>query len=206
MEHVPHSPYLRALGARRGELHPRLQDYFSAVPRGHIGIGDGTFDRAGTRRRWLRPFLRRLQPSGAIYAGWAETVPFTVHNTTVGGRAIGERVLHLPGGDWTMRDAVSALVHGSVHEQLGEPVALAAVFDVDIDDGALVLRSSRVGLRIGRVRVRIPSFAAPRIRLTERFDEIADLQHVDLRVDMPLIGRIYEYAGTFTYRIEKRTA
>ena len=206
MEHVPHSPYLRAIGARRSALHPELQTYFSAISPDHVGIGEGVFTEAGARRRLLRPFFRRLQPYGALYAGWAKDVPFTLRNTSVGTRTVSERTLHLPEGDWAMRDVVAPLPHGGVHEQLGEPVVLVAIFDADVKDGALELQSRRVGLQLGRVRVRIPRVLAPVIRLTERWDDATGRQSVDVRVDMALIGRVYEYRGTFTYRITEDPA
>lgn len=39
------------------------------------------------------------------------------------------------------------------------------------------------------------------IRLTERFDDALDRQRMSLTVDAPLLGRVYEYRGDFTYRI-----
>ena len=33
------------------------------------------------------------------------------------------------------------------------------------------------------------------------WDDAVDLQHVSIEVHLPLIGRIYGYAGHFTYRV-----
>lgn len=207
MEHVPHSPYLRALGAQRGQLHPALRTYFAAVPRGKVGIGEGVFENVGTPRRWLRPVLRHLQKYGVVYAGWQQDVPFTIRNLSVASRAVSERTLHLndehlPDGDWTMRDSVSAGSHGRVLDQLGEPTKLAVVFDVSIDGDALALRSRSVGVRIGKLRVRIPRLIAPVVRLRESAEKQAGRQRISLTVDAPLLGRLYEYQGVFTYRLE----
>lgn len=202
MDHVPHSPYLRALGGQRARLHPALRTYFAAVPRGHVGIGVGTFSRVGTPRRWLWPLLRRLQRAGAVHAGWHLDVPFTIRNQSVASRSISERTLHLPDGDWTMRDAVSAGSRGRVLDQLGEPVSLAVAFDVSVDADALSLRSRSVGIRLAGRRLRVPRLIAPVVRLRESADEQAGSQRVSLTVDMPLIGRIYEYEGAFTYSIQ----
>ncbi|UNK71856.1 DUF4166 domain-containing protein [Microbacterium sp. H1-D42] len=202
MEHVPQSPYLRALGGQRSQLHPALRTYFSAVPRGKVGIGEGVFEKVGTPRRWLWPVLRHLQRFGVVYAGWQQDVPFTIRNLGVASRSISERTLHLSAGDWTMRDSVSAGSHGRVLDQLGEPVTLAVVFDVSVDGDALALRSRSVGLRVGRLRVRIPRLIAPVVRLRESAEKQAGRQRVSLTVDAPLLGRLYEYQGVFTYRLE----
>lgn len=202
MEHVPHSPYRRALGGQRAQLHPALRTYFSAVPSGQVGVGEGTFSRIGTPRRWLWPVLRWLQKHGVVYAGWHENVPFTVRNVSVASRVIGERTLHLPDEDWTMRDSAGSTAHGRVLDQLGEPVTVAVVFDVTVDGDALALRSRSVGIRLGRVRLLVPRPLAPIVRLRESAEKQAGRQRVALTIDVPLLGRVYEYEGVFTYRLE----
>ena len=51
----PRSPYQAALGERLHELHPSLRRYFSAIPEGCIGIGEGVFAEFGTPRRTGHP-------------------------------------------------------------------------------------------------------------------------------------------------------
>ena len=204
MTPVAHSPYARALGGRLDDLHPRLRSYFQAVPEGAVGVGDGVFRRVGTPRRWLWPFLRVLERRGVIAACWEHDVPFRVENRTISSRAIGEREFRLSTGPWTMRDAVVLAPHGRVVDELGEPGLVVACFDVDVHEGALLLTSRAVGLRLGRLRVRVPRPLSPRVRLREGFDDASGRQHVSLRIDLPLVGRVYEYDGDFTYRIEHR--
>ena len=201
MTPVPQSPYARALGERIDDLHPRLRAYFEAIPDGAVGIGEGVFQRVGTPRRWLWPFLRLLERRGVVAAGWERDVPFRVENRTIASRAIGERTFHFTRGPWTMRDAAALTRHGRVVDELGEPGLLAACFDVEVRQGALHLTSRAIGLRLGRFRVRIPGPLAPVIRLTERFDDALARQRMALTVDAPLLGRVYEYRGDFTYRI-----
>ena len=200
---VPQSPYARALGERIDDLHPRLRGYFSAVPEGAVGVGEGVFQHVGTPRRRLWQLLRLLERRGAVAAGWEHDVPFRVENRTIASRAIGERTFHFPRGTWVMRDAVALTPHGRVVDELGEPGLLRVCFDVEVRDGALRLTSRAVGLRLGRLRVRVPRPVAPIVRLSESFDDAADRQCIELTVDAPLLGRIYEYRGDFTYRIEQ---
>jgi len=198
----PQSPYARALGERLDDLHPRLRTYFEAIPDGSVGVGDGVFDRVGTPKRWLWPILRALERRGVVAAGWEHDVPFRVENRTIASRAIGERTFHLARGPWVMHDAVALTRHGRVVDELGEPGLVAACFDVETREGALELTSRAVGVRIGRLRVRIPRLLSPVVRLIERFDDTADRQQVSVTIDAPLIGRVYEYRGSFRYRIE----
>ncbi|MFD6701033.1 MULTISPECIES: DUF4166 domain-containing protein [unclassified Microbacterium] len=202
----PLSPYATALGDGLGELHPHLRAYLQPIPPGRVGVGHGVFERVGCRsgavRVLLGPVLRVLQRRGAVYAGWAEDVPFTIRNRDGEGRSA-ERTLHLTGGDWTMRDRVRSLPRGRVADRLGQRGVLAAVFDVTASGGALELRSTRVGVRLGRRGIRFPRCLAPRIRLIESADTDLGGQRVALTVDVPLLGRIHEYAGTFRYDIEE---
>ncbi|WP_341974028.1 DUF4166 domain-containing protein [Microbacterium sp. LWO13-1.2] len=200
------SPYARALGDRIHELHPALRTYFQAIPDGSVGVGEGVLHRIGTPRRWLWPFLRPLERLGVIVACWENDVPFRVENRTIASRAIGERAFHLARGSWTMRDAVALTRHGRVVDELGEPGLIAACFDVDVRDGSLILTSRAVGIRLGRLRIRLPRPLSPAIRLTERFDDVLGRQIVELTVTAPVIGRVYEYSGDFTYSIEEATA
>lgn len=202
MTPVPQSPYARALGERLDDLHPRLRTYFLAVPDGSVGVGDGVFERVGTPRRWLWPVLRMLERRGVVAACWERDVPFHIENRTIASRAIGERTLHLARGPWVMHDAVALSRHGRVVDELGEPGLIAACFDVATHDGALELTSRAVGVRLGRLRVRIPPLLSPMVRLTERFDDARDRQVVSLRIDAPILGRVYEFRGHFRYRIE----
>ncbi|MFE6736678.1 DUF4166 domain-containing protein [Microbacterium sp. NPDC057650] len=197
------SPYALALGPHLGELHPTLQAYFSGVGAGQVGIGEGVFDRIGTRRTWLAPFLRLLQRRGVLIAGWHAGIPFRVENRVVAGRATAARMLRLPGGSWTMHDRVSLAPSGHLIDELGEPVTVSASFKASVVDGAVVLRSRAVGLRVGRLRLRVPRILSPVVRLREAHDSATGTQRVEVTIDGPLIGRVYEYGGTFAYRIEE---
>lgn len=198
---MPQSPYARALGEHIDDLHPRLRAYFTAVPDDAVGIGEGVFHVVGTPRRWLWPLLRILERRGVVAAVWERDVPFRVENRTIASRAIGERTFRFAGGPWVMHDAVALTRHGRVVDELGEPGLVAACFDVEVHDGALRLTSRAVGVRLGRLRLRLPRLIAPVVRLTERFDDDIDRQQVALTIDAPLIGRVYEYRGDFEYGV-----
>ncbi|REJ04237.1 DUF4166 domain-containing protein [Microbacterium bovistercoris] len=199
------SPYARALGQRMDDLHPALRAYFSGVAPGQVGVGEGTFERVGTRRRWLNPFLRPLQRRGVLVAGWHTGVPFRVENRIEAGRAVAERILQLPGGPWVMRDSVALTPQGRLVDAIGRPALATATasFDVQASGGTMRLRSRAVGLRIGPLRLRIPAVLSPVVRLREAHDAATGAQRVDVTIDAPIIGRVYEYGGTFTYRIEE---
>lgn len=201
MTDAPRSPYASALGDRIAELSPALRRYVDTIPDGFVGRGEGVFDRVGSRRWFLAPLLRWFARCGVVPAGWHERVPFRIENRTVEGTAVAVRRFDLPAGAFTMHDAVRATSRGTVVDRVGRPPVVAAEFAVGVAESALELQSIAVGIRLGRLRLRPPAWAAPRIRLRER--SVGDGQRVEFTMDPPLVGRIYEYAGTFTYRIEE---
>ncbi len=189
------SPWQRALGDEFSSLHPRLHAYFSAIPIGRVGRGTGSFDVVGTPRRWLWPVLRMLQRRRILFPVWEREVPFTVENRPDGGAVRAIRTFHLAGGDRVMVDAVS-IGAARLVDHLGDGGMLRAQLTASVIDGELRLisTSARWGL--------LPIPFAPRVGLTERFDDSVGRQHVALTLESRIFGRIYEYSGHFDYRIE----
>jgi hypothetical protein len=203
------SPYAAALGPLLNELDPGLRAYFDTLPAGTTGLGRGSFDVVGTPRRWLWPFLRLVEAEGIATPTWQKNVPFTVYNRPDARHPLvrAERQISLKTGTWTMVDAIAAVgPHHTLVDDLGRHRRLRVVLEATVVDGALVLRSTRVGIRLGFLRLRVPRAIAPRVNLTERFE--VGRQHVSVAIDVPVIGRIYEYSGWFEYvhlRSSRRT-
>ncbi len=196
-------------------LHPRLRAYFGAIPSGHVGRGDGVFDVVGTPRRWLWPVLALFARDAVMFPVWERQVPFTVENrpARVGrGSSLEARVavrahrtFHLRSGDRTMVDAITAEPDGLV-DHLGRHGRVSARLRVEVDAdgpdaGALRLVSTRVTFRALGRGWSLPALIAPRVTLTERFDDEADLQRVSLVLTAPIVGTLYRYEGAFRYVI-----
>ena len=199
------SPYETVLGAEFADLHPRLTRYFAALPEGSVGFGQGAFDVVGTPRRWLWPVLAVLGRAGVIFPVWEHDVPFTVTNRAAGGQdgapsVAAIRRFSLRAGERVMTD-LTTVVNGELVDRIGTPALLEASFHVSVEHGGLHLRSHRVTVRFGRVAVQIPARFSPVVHLSERFDDAANRQVIALTVDAPLLGRLYEYSGTFRYSV-----
>ena len=50
----------------------------------------------------------------------------------------------------------------------------------------------------------LPALIRPRVTLVERIDGSSERQHVALTIDLPVIGRIYEYSGSFDYEVRAK--
>lgn len=199
------SVYQTAIGPEFSALHPRLHAYFSAIPAGSVGTGSGVFDVVGTPRRWLWPALWVLGRAGVLFPVWQHHVPFTVENQPLDdgadSRAVtATRRFHLPGGDRVMTDVMRAR-NGELVDSIGSGGLVTARFSARVVDGGLVLRSTRVAVRLGLVTIPIPARLSPVVVLSERFDDDADAQRVRVTIDAPGFGRLYEYGGSFTYTV-----
>ncbi|RZU65063.1 uncharacterized protein DUF4166 [Microterricola gilva] len=202
------SPYELVLGEELEGLHPRLRAYFAAIPPGHHGRGAGVFDRVGTPRRWLWPLLWLLQHGGVLFPGWHRDVPFVVVNrpsVTAGGlpSVAAVRRFRFTEGERAMIDSIEAVDGGrpGLVDHLGRPRLIEARLEAGVVDGALHMRSTAVALHLARLRVPVPTAIAPRVALIERFDDGTDSQHVSVELSAPLLGRLYEYSGSFHYEI-----
>ena len=192
------SPWQRAMGARAADLTPALQTYFGAVPAGSEGRGSGVFTTVGTPRRWLWPVLALLAWDNVIFPVWERDVPFTIVNRpTAHGTIRASRTFHFPSGDRTMVDEVGITNSGLI-DRLGRSGTVETALIATVTDGALTLRSTSTTLRFGPLRVPLGALS-PRVILRE--ESRGGAQSVALRLEAPVIGRIYEYAGTFTYTV-----
>jgi hypothetical protein len=199
------SPYERVLGERIFQLHPGLQAYFRGIPAGYRGVGTGMFSTVGTSRRWLWPALWVLARQGVLFPVWERDVPFTVVNRGIRGSSgqvavTAVRTFRLPSGDRHMMDAVTASASG-LTDYLGIRRRYRARFEVSVVGGALAMTSTAVAVRFGRLWLRVPPLIAPIVTLSERYDDAAGRQHVEVITSVRGLGRVYEYAGSFEYAL-----
>jgi hypothetical protein len=187
------SPWEAALGHRMGGMHPKLRAYFSALPEGAVGRGLGVMDVVGSPRRCLWPVLAMLGAAHVIFPVWERDVRFTVVNRMVDGRLVAERTFRFARRTRVMRDEITAR-GAAVVDRVG-PVAVE--LEPRIRDRGLQLHSTRVRL----LGIPLPRAIAPRLALEERI--VSGGQHVSLTLDLPVVGRVYEYRGRFIYRIEE---
>ena len=179
------SPYEAVLDL--DELDPRLRAYFGEIPAGSVGVGRGVFDVVGTPKRWLWPVLWVLGRQGVVFAAWSRDVPFTVVNRPDAGALRGIRTFHFARGDRSMVDSISP----QLVDSLGTHGQYRATLSGAVVAGALHLWSASLRYR----GIRVPG----RVDIVERSD--GDLQHVAVTITAPVVGRVYEYSGYFSYEI-----
>lgn len=195
------APWASALSGHLDDLSPALAAYFGGSAEGSHGIGEGVFTTVGTPRRWLWPVLAVLGRWNIVWPVWEREVPFTVVNVPTPHGLIAVRRFRFASGDRVMTDRIIYTRHG-LRQRLGAGERVVAEMFVRPVDGGLRITSGRVGIRMLGLRFSLPARWSPSIEVLER--TLADgRQHVSLTLDLPVVGRAYEYAGAFSYRIEK---
>lgn len=108
------SPYQAARDGDLTGLHPKLREYFAAIPAGQHGLGRGVFAVVGTPRRWLWPVLAVLARDGVVFPVWEHGVPFVVVNRPGPARVDAVRRCEFRGESRDMIDAIGADSDGLV--------------------------------------------------------------------------------------------
>lgn len=190
------SVYQRALGARFAELDPGLLTYFSLPPAGHVGVGEGVYEVAGSRHRWLRPVFAYLGRRQVLFPERGHDIRFRVVNRPLDdGTLAAERLFVFPKRDRVLVDRID-VAGGVLRDRLGRRGGLEVELVPDVVAGGLRMSSRRQWVRLRRLRVRIP--AVVRVTLDERAE--GGRQRVDVRLTAPVLGEVFRYAGTFDYR------
>ncbi|WP_213815947.1 DUF4166 domain-containing protein [Glaciihabitans sp. dw_435] len=192
------SVYQRVLGDDFAALAPELRSYFERPPAGSVGVGTGVYEVAGSRHRWLRPVFTYLAWRHILFPEYGTAIPFEVLNVPGPGDGLSARRLFQFAGRTRIMEDTMHVIDGRLHDFLGRRRGLEVRLRVRIVDGALAMQSDGVWLHLRRLRLPVPAVLSARVTLTECWD--GDAQHVSVRMRNPLLGEIFEYRGSFTFR------
>ncbi|GAD33045.1 hypothetical protein MTS1_00389 [Microbacterium sp. TS-1] len=201
----PRSIYERALGADLLSLPSVLRAYFGPVPAGSVGRGRGVYDEAGYRGpHWLRPLMSLFARRGVMFPEAGTDVPFAITNTPQrDGTLRGERDFFFAGARRRMVDTMTSPRSGEIIDRLGPRGGLEVRLRAEAGSTGMRLRSVALAVRCGALRLPLPTVAG--VTVVETADPAdAAVQWVDVRVRACLVGEIFRYRGSFTYRIEPR--
>lgn len=199
------SVYRVLLGDQADRLQPQLSDYVDGAVRGEAGIGRGVYEFAGPTRAWLAPLFALIVRANALFGERGENVGLTVVNVPhADGRGrvclSSTRSFAFPGVTRAMEDTMLAGRDGLLHDFLGRRRFLEVSLRLGVSsEGWLRMRSVGTWLWLGRLRVPVPRIFSARVDLTERWDSTTASQKVEVTLTHPVLGRVFEYRGSFTY-------
>lgn len=175
-EHAGAGLYRRLLRGAWGELDESVRRFHAC------GAAEGTFKvrRGASRPARLLARLLRLPPGG-------ETVPLRLLVEPLEGG--GERWRRtFDGADFVTEQRAHA---GLLLAERAGP--FETLFRLSAEGGALAYRSESAGLRVWRMKLRLPRRVAPRVEAWERAERGG--VRVAVRVTSPLVGLLIEYEG-----------
>lgn len=193
---------LQALGADARRLHPMLRARMEAA--GGREEAHGVFALAGSRLRWLNALGTPLVGPDALVSRYARDVPFdlvTVSGSDDRGRAVLDttREFRFPGGSQRITDRLIASSHpGLVRSVLGRKGRIELIVRCEVtDDGALLMRSERVALRLGARRVALRGILRLDVRVEDGWDAGAERGTIRMSARNPVVGTVLEYRGWY---------
>lgn len=202
------SALVAALGSRASALRPEVRRYVEGAGEG-IGVCEGVFDIAGSRLRKLNLLARPFVGPDLLVTRYERAVPFRVVNrlavasdSAVGLRA--ERSFRFRAATERLVDVLSPEpTPGVLRDLLGRRARVELRLRCDVTGvGHLRLRSERVWIRFGGLRIRLLGPLGLRVEVEDGYEEATGRQTIRARVRNPVLGTVLEYRGSFTYRIE----
>lgn len=205
MADQPRSVYRALLAGDIDRLQPQLSDYVDGVARGEAGLGRGAYEVAGPSKPWLAPLFSLAAPGHALFGERGHDVGLTVvnvpHRDGRGRLCLSStRSFDFAGVTRTMEDTMLAGRDGLLHDFLGRRRFLEVSLRLSVSpEGWLRMRSVGTWFWLGRIRIPVPRLLSARVDLTERWDSASASQKVDVTLTHPVLGRVFEYRGSFVY-------
>ena len=185
------SIFRRALGDDFDRLHPELQHYFD--PPDEVS-GEGIFDEAGSRLRWLSPVWRMLAGLGLLFPEHGTGVPFSVSIVPLSpGRVATTRTLQFPDVQRVISDETHLVAGRLIDVHARGRILVHMVPDV-LGDGSLVMTAAATRLRVASVLLRVPTVP---ITLTQRWDDERQAFRIAVSLRLPVLGEVFGYRGSF---------
>lgn len=196
--------YQALLGERIDRLQPELSHYVGGAARGEAGIGRGVYEFAGPSKSWLVPLFAAIARADALFGerGRAGLTVVNVPHADSHGRLClsSTRTFAFADVTRTMQDTMLAGRDGLLHDFLGRSRFLEVSLRLSVSpEGWLRMRSVGTWLWVGRVRIPVPQILSARVDLLERWDAETASQRVEVTLTHPILGRVFEYRGSFEY-------
>ena len=205
------SPFDRAFGDGGADDLPAAfrEEFLGSAEGGQEAFLVGSMDRVWHRYRWLTPILWLLAQTRTLFPETGRDIPATMSVRTFRDAA-GE-----PWQTWQRTFAFGGRhrffnarmtfdpLTGRAIEHTGPGSLLEVPWQIERRAGMLEIEALSVALRLGRVRIPLPSACSVGVHATETTDPATpDQIHIELALRNPWLGPVFGYEGTF--RVERR--
>lgn len=180
----------QVLGAEWDELPPVLRAHYQSAANTDMGTLDIEYPR------FMQPYLNALRVLGALLNRRGEAIPASVEKYMDGNIQRWVRQLHFPDGKIILFKSHWVYAGtGELIEFVTPNIGLRMALHVK--DSKLYYEGRHYVLRLGRYYLPIPEWLV--LGHTTIVEAAVDAQHfvMDFRLQHPLLGQIYRYAGKF---------
>ena len=197
------SIFERALGADFLRLHPLLRERFGfSSANGIACVGTGTMDTVWHGRGFTRPFLALGARRNILVRKAGHGVPFTIANyaypDSFGRETLTfSRTFHFDTPQHWDATMIHSDERGTIVDYLGTHQHIAVDLHLQVDDGALLIRSGEQRLHKGPFALRVPRLVTGQARVRESYDERIGRFRIEVAVTNRWFGPLFGYRGTF---------
>ena len=198
-------PFQSFLGTSMEQAAPEVQKHFlqSSGTRRYRGVMKRVWRRAGWQGRLAGPFLKIGSWTGNLFADTGTDVPFELENAVTSlpdGRAsmTWDRTFYFPKATRRFKAVmVFDPERRAIIDRLGKSGHLEVELYAQVCEGAMIIQSGRQWLRLGSLRLPLPSWFAGRANVRE-WQEADGSLGISVTIYNRLLGDFFGYEGSFT--------
>jgi len=197
--------FLAVLGAEASQLHPEVLAQMWAIDASDAEA-HGLFTTAGSRFGLLSMLVRPFLGPGIFLTRFGRDVPFVLTDRPLRSADGFEmrdsaRELVFPGSTQSLLDRmIETSDPGVVRTLLGAHQRVEVMMQCSVTDyGALRMRSGRVVLLVGGLRIPLTGIFGVDVTLEDGWDDDRRRRTISMRAHNPLLGTVLEYRGWYRY-------
>ena len=196
--------YEALLGSNFYKLHPKLQERYQ-LPLNEEFFATGVMHNIQSGPRILHPVYKLFARMQFLFPESGGNIPFTISNRSylnesLQGEVYWERVFYFPNATRKFNAKMTVdLKRKVVKDYLGDP----AIFYSDLEfhvtaEGFLLIQSGEQRVVVGSCELGLPKILTGRVTVIEGYDEKIDVYTIHVSIFNDFIGRMMQYAGTFS--------
>ena len=196
--------YETLLGKEFSKLHPKLQARYR-LPLNEEFFAVGTMEMIQSGPKLMRPIYHLFTHNQFLFPESGENIPFTISNRSYfnedkHAEVYWERTFFFPNATRTFNATMTIdLERKVVKDYLGDP----AIFYSDLQfhvtkEGFLLITSGEQRVVAPFREMRLPRKLMGRVTVMEGYDDKLDVYTIHVSIFNDVIGRMMQYAGTFS--------
>lgn len=196
--------YETLLGENFLKLHPKLQERYR-LPLNEEFCATGIMHVIESGPKLIRPMYKLFTRNHFLFPESGKNIPFTISNRSYlnenqQGEIYWERAFYFPDVIRKFNATMTVDLESKVvKDYLGDPAIFYSDLQFDVtEEGFLLIRSGKQRAVLGKGEISLPRALTGRVTVTEGYDEKLNVYTIHVSIFNDFIGRMMQYAGTFS--------